>query len=130
MKAYWDSSALLAATRVMELRERLDTNKGFTRRHSLAEVFSALTGKPHLRLESKEAARLLRDLATDLEFVELNTEEILQGFDAARGLGVRGGRIHDLLHALAARKIGAKELLTLDQNDFAGLVQGIKISQV
>ena len=130
MKAYWDSSALLAAARTIGLRERLNTEKGFSRRHALAEVFSALTGKPHLRLPPDEAARLLHDLVGDLEFVDLGTEDFLRGFDNARALGVRGGHIHDLLHALAAQKSGASELLTLDQNDFAGLVPGLSISQV
>jgi len=39
----------------------------------------------------------------------------------ARKKGVRGGRIHDYLHAVAAEKSGARQLLTLDKNDFNGL---------
>lgn len=130
MKSYWDSSALIAATRTLGLRQRLGEEKGFSRKHALAEVFSALTGKPHLRLPPSQAARLLRSLAADLEFVELDTEEILQGLDDAQQLGVRGGHIHDLLHALAAEKCGTGELLTLDRNDFAGLIKGLAITQV
>ncbi|HZQ47620.1 MAG TPA: hypothetical protein VFC07_11440 [Verrucomicrobiae bacterium] len=130
MRAYWDSSALLAATRELKLRERLDEEKGFSRKHALAEVFSALTGKPHLRLLPSHAARLIRSLARDLEFVDLGVEEILESLDEAEKLGVRGGRVHDLLHARAAIKGGARELLTLDQNDFAGLAPGLIITQV
>jgi predicted nucleic acid-binding protein len=130
MKAYWDSSALISAVEEPELRARLASQKGFSRRHALAEVFSSLTGKAHLRLAPSEAARLLIDLADELEFVELTTEEIIKAATEAESLGVRGGRIHDLLHAVAARKSGAKILLTLDQNDFERLVPGLSIEQV
>jgi hypothetical protein len=67
---------------------------------------------------------------SDLEFIELSTDDILQAARDAQSLGVRGGRIHDLLHAKAALKSGATTLLTLDKNDFNGLVPGLSIEQV
>jgi predicted nucleic acid-binding protein len=39
----------------------------------------------------------------------------------ARKKGVRGGRVHDYLHAVAAEKSGSRKLLTLDRNDFNDL---------
>jgi hypothetical protein len=108
MKAYWDSSALISAVEEPDLRARLASQRGYSRRHALAETFSALTGKPHLRLEGKDAARLLKELPADLDFIELSTAEILQAAMDAQALGVRGGGIHDLLHARAALKSGAK----------------------
>ena len=130
MKSYWDSSALIAATRELPLRRRLSAERGFSRRHSLAETFSALTGKPHLRLEADQAARLLKALASDLDFIDLSVDEILQAASQAHALGVRGGRFHDLLHAVAAKKSGAKSLLTLDRNDFERLLPGLSVEQV
>ena len=130
MKAYWDSSALIEACREPGLRQRLVSERGFSRRHSLAEVFSALTGKPHFRLDTGKAAALLKDLVRDLDFVELTTEEILEAGADAEALGVRGGRIHDLLHARAALKSGATVLLTLDQNDFDKLTPGLNVERV
>lgn len=130
MKAYWDSSALVSSAVDTALGARLAADKGFSRRHALAEVFSALTGKAHLRLSASKAAKLVEQLAGDLEFVELSTEEIVQAAKDAESLGVRGGRIHDLLHARAALKSGAGALLTLDRNDFDSLAPGLIIEQL
>lgn len=131
MKAYWDSSALIAASRELSVRQRLASERGFSRRHGLAETFSALTGKPHLRLDPDEAAALVKSLVSDLDFVELSTEELTKAMEEARSLGVRGGRIHDLIHARAAVKSGAKDLLTTDKNDFAGLLpSGLSVQQL
>jgi predicted nucleic acid-binding protein len=130
MKAYWDSSALIQASQEADLRRRLALERGFSRRHSLAETFSALTGKPHIRVSASDAALLLEDLVQDLDFVELSTDEIIGAAKDAQALGVRGGRIHDLLHARAALKSGAKQLLTMDRHDFEKLVSGLSIEQV
>ncbi len=130
MKAYWDSSALVASTEDAALSGRLAADKGYSRRHALAETFSTLTGKAHLKVSASVAATILKQLAADLEFVELSTDEILQAARDAESLGVRGGGIHDLLHARAALKSGAKLLLTLDRNDFERLVPGLAIEQV
>lgn len=130
MKAYWDSSALISASQEEALRQRLASERGFSRRHSLAETFSALTGKAHFRLDAGKAAQLLADLAQDLDFVELSTEEVLQAAADAPGLGVRGGAIHDLIHARTALKSGVKKFLTMDRNDFNNLVPGMSIEQV
>jgi predicted nucleic acid-binding protein len=130
MKAYWDSSALVSATEDPVLSARLASDKGFSRRHALAETFSALTGKAHLKTDANKAAVLLEQFAADLDFIELSTEEIVQAAKDAQSLGVRGGGIHDLLHARAALKSGAKCFLTLDKNDFINLVPGLSIEQV
>jgi hypothetical protein len=44
MKAYWDSSAVIEACNSPVLRARLHRERGLTRTHTLAEVFSTLTG--------------------------------------------------------------------------------------
>jgi predicted nucleic acid-binding protein len=130
MKSYWDSSALIEACQSMVLRARLHQEGGFTRSHSLAEMFSTLTGgNLAFRLDADAAARTIASLAGELAFHVLSAEEVLTALKAARKRGVRGGRVHDYLHALAAEKSGAQKLLTLDKNDFNDLTK-VEIEQV
>ena len=131
MKAYWDSSALVQACSDLELRKRLNTERGWTRTHALAESFSALTGgNLSIRLDAHAAARTLENLAKDLDFVDLSPEETLDAFRQARRRGVRGGRVHDFLHARAAEKSGVDHLLTVDENDFESLTETVEVEQV
>jgi predicted nucleic acid-binding protein len=130
MKAYWDSSALIQTTLDDDLHVRLIREGGFTRTHTLTETFSALTGKAHLRMDANAAARTIKEIAGHLEFVELSARENQDGLAQAQKRGVRGGRVHDYVHALAAAKAGASALLTLDENDFDSLVPGLAIEQV
>jgi len=114
----------------MVLRARLHRDGGFTRTHSLAEMFSTLTGgNLAFRLDADAAAQTIASLARELAFHDLSAEEVLTALKAARKRGVRGGRVHDYLHALAAEKSGAKKLLTLDKNDFNDLTK-VEIEQV
>jgi predicted nucleic acid-binding protein len=64
-----------------------------------------------------------------LDFVDLSADEVLTALNYARAKGVRGGRVHDFLHAVAAEKAGADKIVTLDENDFNGLT-GLKIELV
>ena len=130
MKAYWDSSALVEAIKDSSLRARLHNDKGFTRTHSLSEIFAAITGNPQFRFDADYAAQTVEELAQDLEFVDLSSAEVICALKNARRKGVRGGHVHDLLHAAAADKSGAKELLTIDINDFQGLPEKAQLSTV
>ena len=131
MKAYWDSSALVQACSDVALRRRLHTERGLTRTHALAESFSALTGgNLSIRLDADAAARTVESLAKDLEFVEISPDEILDALKEARRRGVRGGRVHDFLHAVAAEKAGAAELLTVDENDFHSLTDRVRVASI
>jgi len=130
MKDYWDSSAVIEACNSPVLRDRLHRDRGWTRTHTLAEVFSTLTGgRLALRLEADEAARTVAGLAADLDFHDLSAADVLKALKEARRKGVRGGRVHDYLHAVAAQKAGARRFLTLDRNDFNDLTK-IAIEQV
>jgi predicted nucleic acid-binding protein len=129
-KAYWDSSALVESTLDEKLENRLVAEGGFARDHVLAEVFSSLTGNAQIRMPANDAAKTIRAMESRLEFVNLTRAELMDAMDKAQSLGVRGGAVHDYLHALAAKKSGASELLTLDRNDFNGLVRGLTITQV
>jgi len=130
MSAYWDSSAVIEACANQGLRVRLHRERGLTRTHTLAEVFSTLTGgNLAFRLDADAAAQTIANLAADLDFHDLTAGEVLQALKEARKKGVRGGRIHDYLHAVAAQKSGAKKVLTLDKNDFTDLTK-VEIEQV
>ena len=122
MKGYWDSSAVIEACNNPALRVRLHRERGFTRTHTLAEVFSTLTGgNLAFRLGADEAAKTVANLASDLDFQDLSATDVLKALKEGRKKGVRGGRIHDYLHAVAAEKSGARKFLTLDRNDFNDL---------
>ena len=123
MKTYWDSSALVESVFEPSLQGRLRREHGFTRPHALAETFAALTGNPQNRVDADVALGILEQLADSLDFVDLTADEMLAALKSARKLGVRGGRVHDLFHAVAAKKCGAKKILTLDKNDFTGLTE-------
>lgn len=130
MKAYWDSSALVESTLDADLRERLVNERAFTRTYSLTETFSALTGKAEVRMDANAAAVVIKSLVQHLEFVDLSADEVTHSLCKAQSLGVRGGRVHDYMHALAAQKSGASVLLTADRHDFNGLVPSLTIEQV
>lgn len=123
MKGYWDSSALVESLWDPVLQLRLRSERGFTRSHALAETFSVLTGNPGIRVDPDDAFAFLSSLAANLDFVDLTAAEMLEALKSARKLGIRGGRVHDYFHAIAARKAGAKKILTLDKDDFKGLTE-------
>ena len=79
----------------------------------LAETFAALTaGNLALRVDADAAARMVDSLAQDLDFVDLTSKEVLDALKQTRKRGVRGGRIHDFLHAVAAEKAKTGQLLS------------------
>lgn len=128
MTIYWDTSALIW----FYAQNQIDEIEGFTRPHSLAEMFSALTGvgfelllsdgtKRVRRLAPKTAETVLLRIKPRLQYVDITADEVMAGLENAQAKGVQGGRVHDLLHAIAAEKCGADELWTLDENDFVGL---------
>jgi len=122
MIAYWDSSALVEATQNVRVRSVLRKHSGITRLHALSEVFSTLTGgRLGFRCQPDDAAHIGSELAGDLKFVELNEREVLLALASARKHGVRGGQIHDYLHALAAQKAGVVTIYTLNISFFTSL---------
>lgn len=122
MIVYWDSSSLIAALMAGQ------RPKGVTRTHTLAEVFSTLTGKGietavgRLRLNPDDAAALLSDLPK-LKFVDLTAEETLKALQATGSQGVRGGLVHDWLHVQAAQKAKADKILTENTQHFRALTK-------
>lgn len=127
MRRYWDASALIKAFNDPQL-EMLALEPGqVTRPHALAEAFSTMTGnRLGFRLAGNDAAEMIKELTADFQCVELSAEEIHNALAQAQKRGVRGGHVHDLLHAVAAKKSGAKELLTCNIKHFEGLEDGYR----
>jgi len=125
MKRYWDASALIDALHDSRVEQKALEPGQWTRPHALAETFATLTGgRLGFRYLPDDAAALIRELTQTINFVELDAAETLAALDVAQQRGVRGGRVHDWLHARAAQKAGVAELLTDNLSDFAGLEDG------
>ena len=125
MKRYWDASALIDALHDSRIEKKALEPGQWTRPHALAETFATLTGgRLGFRYLPDDAAALIRELTQTMNFVELDAAETLAALDLAQRLGVRGGRVHDWLHARAARKAEVEELLTDNLSDFAELEDG------
>src|SRR5262245_51856464 len=127
MKRYWDSSAIIKAIHSPQLEPLTRQPGQVTRTHSLSEVFSTLTGgRLGFKYMPDDAAELIKEITSSFEFVDLSAAETQVALSKAQKKGVRGGRIHDWIHAVAARKAGVQELLTDNISDFAGLEDGYK----
>jgi hypothetical protein len=60
----------------------------------------------------------------------LSAADMVSALKQAKRKGVRGGHVHDLLHAAAADQSRAQELLTIDVNDFKGLPNRVAVTSV
>lgn len=129
MRRYWDSSALLEAfwdARIEQLSKEPDQ---WTRPHTLSEMFSTLTGgRLGGQFHPADAAAIIAELTAEMHFVELNAKETQAALEQADKQGVRGGNVHDWMHARAARKIGAAELFTYNFADFERLADGFTVT--
>ena len=129
MKRYWDTSALVDALHDSRIEALALEPDQWTRPHSLAEAFSTLTGgRLGFKYLPSDAAALLRELTTGFNFVELDAKETLSALQEAEQRGVRGGRVHDWMHARAAQKAGVVVLLTDNLGDFTGLTDGVQLA--
>lgn len=122
MKSYWDSSALLNALASKPAIDRLDAGEHITRSHAYAELFSHLSGKGlpmkgggRQRVTAADAGKMVGSLAAKLTTRDLTPDETLATIARASVVGVQGARIHDLLHARAAKLAGAELILTPGQ---------------
>ena len=128
MRGYWDSSALVIACQDGSVRDRMENEGGVTRVHAFSEVFSTLTGgRLGFRVDPEDAATLIGEIQASLEVVELDVEELQAALGRAKSKGVRGGRVHDYLHAVAAVKSKCDRVWTLNISDFEGLFDGLEI---
>jgi len=135
LKTYWDTSGLINAAVSGTVLRRLAIGGQVTRTHALAEFFGILTGRGirwerdgqayELKLTGEQAAQWLEANLAAFQFMDLASQEVLDALNRAQARNVAGARVHDYLHAVAAQKAEADELLTRNQSDFAGLTGGI-----
>jgi len=131
MRNYWDSSAVLNALAARSVADRLDAGEHLTRSHAYVEAFSHLSGKGlplkgggRQRVTAEDAAQMIESLAA-LEVRDLSQPETMAALKEAQRFGVQGARIHDFIHARAAKFGGADRILTRD-NGFAAIADGIQ----
>lgn len=88
--------------------------------HAFLETFSTLTGgRLGVKVDAGLATRLIHEtIRPRVSIVELNHDEILAALTATRQQGVRGAGVYDYMHMVAARKIGASVLHTLNVGHF------------
>jgi predicted nucleic acid-binding protein len=90
--------------------------------HSLAEVYSCLTGMPGKdRASADEAMLFLGSIRERLSIVALSDEEYVEALEASSALGVTGGGIYDALLGHCAIKAGAETIYTWNVKHFKRL---------
>jgi predicted nucleic acid-binding protein len=93
---------------------------GFTSTHALAEVYGTLTsGRLPIQLTPAEAIELIEtNVLGRLETLELSLRDYRAALSSAKSAGARGGAVYDVLHLQAARRGGAKKILTINVRHF------------
>jgi len=130
MKTYlFDSSVLVAA--IIEkhphhekafpwLKDAVRGKIGYViSTHTLAELFSVLTGMPASPKISPSQAKLLIEKNTETaKTIDLNAKDYHNVISLLAELNLSGGIIYDALSAYAAKKAGTDYILTFNHNDF------------
>lgn len=106
MKAFLDTSVLVAVfygdhehhDPSLDVFLRFEKNKVCCGAHSLAEVYSTLTGMPGKdRVSGDEALLFLGNIRERVTIVTLTGEEYFKAIEAAAAAGISGGGIYDAL---------------------------------
>jgi predicted nucleic acid-binding protein len=134
VKAFLDSSVLVAVvygdhqhhSPSLDVFLRFGKKDTCCATHSLAEVYSILTGMPGRRRMGGDAALLfLRDVRERLTLVSLSEQEYFGALQAAATANITGGAIYDGLLGQCALKADAETIYTWNSKDFLRLPQGI-----
>jgi predicted nucleic acid-binding protein len=98
---------------------KADSRGGACASHSLAEVFSIMTGRPApLRVPPGDAARLVAYTSKRFKVISLTAIEYVATIESLATLGYSGGMIYDALLLACARKSKATQIYTLNQRHF------------
>ncbi len=129
MRAFLDTSVLVATFYVdhehhrpsFELFLRYEKNKASCSAHSLAEVYSCLTGMPGKdRVSGDQALLFLASIREHITLVALSAEEQFQAIESSSAV-VTGGGIYDALIGHCALKAKAEIIYTWNTKDFKRL---------
>jgi predicted nucleic acid-binding protein len=101
---------------------RFDKTEACCGAHSLAEVYSALTGMPgKARVSGDEALLFLGNVRERLTLVALTDEEYFRAVEASSAIGIAGGGIYDAILGHCALKADAESIYTWNLKDFTRL---------
>ena len=134
MRAFLDTSVLVATFYAdhehhepsKDIFLRFDKTDVGCAVHSLAEVYSVLTGMPGTRrVSGDEALLFLSDIRERLTIVVLNSNEYFKAVEAAAARGIAGGGIYDAILVQCALKAGAGSLYTWNSKHFTRLAPEI-----
>jgi predicted nucleic acid-binding protein len=134
VKAFLDTSVLVAIFYVghehhkpsFELFVNQERRSGCTAAHSLAEVYSILTGMPGKdRASGDEALLFLGNIRDRLTIVTLDAGEYYRAVEAAGAIGVSGGGIYDAILGHCALKAKAETIYTWNVRHFNRLGEDI-----
>jgi predicted nucleic acid-binding protein len=130
LKAFFDSSVLIAVfyahhehhTESLERFLHCSKKDGSCAAHSLAEIYSVLTGRVGKdRVTGDEALLFLGDVRDRLSVVTLNAEEYAKTLEEAAALGIAGGGVYDALLGRCAVKAHAETVYTWNVKHFERL---------
>jgi predicted nucleic acid-binding protein len=130
VKAFLDTSVLVATFYAhhqfhqpsIDLFLRFKKNDISCGAHSLAEVYSSITGRSgRERVSPDEAMLFLGDVRERLTVVSLDDQEYFRALQASAALGIAGGAIYDALLAHCALKAKARTIYTWNTKDFMRL---------
>lgn len=130
MRAFLDTSVLVATFYAdhqhhelsKDLFLRFERTDVCCAAHSLAEVYSTLTGMPGThRVSGDEALLFLGNIRERLTIVALNSNEYFNMVGASSAGGIAGGGIYDAILGHCALKAEADSLYTWNLKDFRRL---------
>jgi len=124
---FMDTSVLVCASTPSDSRHEAcidvlaeaDSNGGGCATHSLAELYSNLSGRPlPLRLSPSDAAKIVAHTARRFKTISLTASEYVDVVEGLARLGHSGGMIYDALIVACARKSKARRVYTLNAKHF------------
>jgi predicted nucleic acid-binding protein len=130
VKAFLDTSVLIATFYAhhqfhqpsIDLFLRFKKSEACCGAHSLAEIYSSLTGRTgRERVSADEAMLFLGNVRERLTIVGLDDQEYFKALEASAALGIAGGAIYDALLAHCALKAQAQTIYTWNAKDFTRL---------
>jgi predicted nucleic acid-binding protein len=130
VKAFLDTSVLVATfygdheyhEASIDLYLRFAKNNVCCAAHSLAEVYSTLTGMPgKYRVSGDEALLFLGSLRERITVVSLSESDYSKAVEDAAVAGISGGGIYDVLLGRCALKADAESIYTWNVKHFKRL---------
>jgi predicted nucleic acid-binding protein len=138
MRVFCDTNVLIAAsvaahvhhTPAKAVLERIcrGDDSGYTSAHSLAETFSVLSRMPTVpKLMPQDVLAILeKNILPHFTLVALVAADYPETIRALTAKGFGGGRIYDLLHLVAARKLALDRIYTFNESEWKSLARDLE----